>query len=549
MLTRTHILHLTLVHLYIWNTFDRHQVLTAWWPYWSLCLTANEWLKYYAWNSTHAKQSIKMGLAMTLGALIAIIPESAQRFNNAFWISITIGFIQSLSTGALVLTAAARLIGTMLGVSASYLMNAAFGQNFAGLVPAIAIWAGICGYARVWTVNWAYAAVIAALTPILLIYGLYYTGQTDISEYGFLRIQETVLGIIIALVIGIGLWPIEASALIRMEFISVLRACHKSISTSFEEYNEQLQTTIQPQQPVVHAALTKTTTAITDITTPPPATTTTLPPKPSLTSSYTVAITGSLARQSRLLIECSYQWSIWSRPFPTTHFQTLISRQQTIWRLLLSLDRSLFELMLINDKSRDNNNNNNNKIQFTFLQSHGLYFSKLRDQVITAVEMILRSMMTDDDVMLLSTHTTTNNNTPVINTNNTNIKKNKKNFSISLLCRQLFDWSSTASLSALPTDELLQRESDISSDALLSLHQTLKSIELEHRQWVDHVLKAYRLALMEMPSNEAMINFHAFLYSATELIMQLIAVAQAVKVLFRLEQPISYDEDGDEEDD
>jgi hypothetical protein len=84
-------------------------------------------------------------------------------------------------------------------------------HTFGMLVP----WILVFGYLRLLP-NWGYAATVAAFTPVLITLGRIPYGDTlPAGNYALLRIEENLVGIAVAIVLTIVIFPVFAIDMLK----------------------------------------------------------------------------------------------------------------------------------------------------------------------------------------------------------------------------------------------------------------------------------------------------------------------------------------------
>ena len=79
-------------------------------------------------------------------------------------------------------------------------------HTFGMLVP----WLFVFGYLKALP-QWGYAATVASFTPVLITLGrIPYGDKVPAGNYALLRIEENLVGIAIAIVLTIGIFPVFA---------------------------------------------------------------------------------------------------------------------------------------------------------------------------------------------------------------------------------------------------------------------------------------------------------------------------------------------------
>lgn len=97
----------------------------------------------------------------------------------------------------------------------AYVVYLAVDTNIYGIFGMLVPWVLVFGYLKS-SSKWDYAAVVAAFTPAIITLGrLPYKDVLPPGDYAILRIEENLVGIAIASVLTIVIFPIFASDLLR----------------------------------------------------------------------------------------------------------------------------------------------------------------------------------------------------------------------------------------------------------------------------------------------------------------------------------------------
>jgi hypothetical protein len=179
--------------------------------------------------------ALKTTVIIGVGSLFILLPSLVSIFENGQWIMIALSMAQGDTVGGAFKIMRMRLFGTLLGefnkeyflklfslIGAmwAYITYLAVGEDlyrtFGMLVP----WILFFGYIRLLP-NWSYTAVVAIFTPIVVNLGRL-ASNTPIPEGNFvlLRIEENLIGIGLAIVLTLGIFPIFAMDLLKKDIQS-----------------------------------------------------------------------------------------------------------------------------------------------------------------------------------------------------------------------------------------------------------------------------------------------------------------------------------------
>jgi hypothetical protein len=185
--------------------------------------TVKEWLTPQ-WS--RFLSAFKSTAIVGVGSIFVMVPVLANTFENGQWILIALCMTQGDTVGGALTTMKMRLLGTLLGKFVSsydhFESDICIGamwayitylsvydhvyHTFGMLVP----WILAFGYLRLLP-NWGYAATVAAFTPILITLGrIPYGDAVPAGNYALLRIEENLVGIAVAIILTIIIFPVFA---------------------------------------------------------------------------------------------------------------------------------------------------------------------------------------------------------------------------------------------------------------------------------------------------------------------------------------------------
>ncbi|CAF1403007.1 unnamed protein product [Adineta steineri] len=182
--------------------------------------------------------ALKTTIIMGVGSIFVMVPSLVTTFENGQWIFIALCMTQGDTVGGAFTTMRMRLFGTLLGAMWSYITYLAVGEQiyptFGMLVP----WILFFGYIRSLP-NWNYTALVAIFTPILINLGRI-AGPIPVPEGDFilLRIEENVIGIGLAIVLTLIIFPIFALDLLKENIQNTLEAFRDSVDSIRSIYNK-----------------------------------------------------------------------------------------------------------------------------------------------------------------------------------------------------------------------------------------------------------------------------------------------------------------------
>ena len=150
--------------------------------------------------TTRAKEAMKTGLAMTLAYGIAL----KMGWENPHWAGFAVAMISLSTAGQSLNKGFMRLLGTVLGVIAAFILIALFPQQRWGLLLCLSVHVGICTYMLTGK-RYQYAWFVAAFVCLIIAA----SSRSDPGltfQVGMARLQETALGVLVYSLISAFLW-------------------------------------------------------------------------------------------------------------------------------------------------------------------------------------------------------------------------------------------------------------------------------------------------------------------------------------------------------
>ena len=188
------------------------------------------------------RASVKIALIICTAALIAIIPytNTSSVFPNSVWAAFTAAILTSDTEGALWQRSIHRLLGTLVGGLVGYLIILAFPNgNWYGSIPLLTAWCVPMLFVQFST--YSYLGSLAQLTPIVIVFGYTLTpngSNLTPERYALARMEEIVIGVVIALGISTLLWPVSSVRLLRGEMVVSIESFKVGISRTISVYEE-----------------------------------------------------------------------------------------------------------------------------------------------------------------------------------------------------------------------------------------------------------------------------------------------------------------------
>ncbi|CAF2892029.1 unnamed protein product [Rotaria sp. Silwood2] len=182
--------------------------------------------------------AFKSMVIIGVGSIFVMVPGLATAFENGQWILIALCMTQGDTVGGAFTTMKMRLVGTLFGAMWAYVtylsVNDHVYYTFGMLVP----WMLIFGYLKLLP-NWGYAAAVAAFTPALINLGRIPYGDTvPAGNYALLRIEENLVGITVAIVLTLVIFPVFAIDVLKNSIQSTLQVCRDSVTSMHSIYDQ-----------------------------------------------------------------------------------------------------------------------------------------------------------------------------------------------------------------------------------------------------------------------------------------------------------------------
>jgi uncharacterized membrane protein YccC len=191
--------------------------------------TLKEWFKPQWPRFISAFKSM---IIVGVGSIFVMVPRLANTFENGQWILIALCMTQGDTVGEAFTTMRMRLAGTLFGKSLlidfkiivlydyigamwAYITYLLVHDNVYLTLGMLVPWILVFGYLKLLPI-WGYAATVTAFTPVLINLGRIPYGDTlPGGNYALLRIEENLVGIAIATVLTIVIFPVFAIDILK----------------------------------------------------------------------------------------------------------------------------------------------------------------------------------------------------------------------------------------------------------------------------------------------------------------------------------------------
>ncbi|CAF1406378.1 unnamed protein product [Rotaria sordida] len=182
--------------------------------------------------------AFKSMVIIGVGSIFVMVPRLATAFENGQWILIALCMTQGDTVGGAFTTMKMRLVGTLFGAMWAYVTYLSVNDHIYHTLGMLTPWMLIFGYLKLLP-NWSYAATVAAFTPALVNLGRIPYGDTvPGGNYALLRIEENLVGIAVAIVLTIVIFPVFAIDVLKNNIQSTLQVCRESITSMHSIYDQ-----------------------------------------------------------------------------------------------------------------------------------------------------------------------------------------------------------------------------------------------------------------------------------------------------------------------
>ncbi|CAF4332394.1 unnamed protein product, partial [Rotaria sp. Silwood2] len=194
---------------------------------------------YFKFDWSRFVIALKTIIVIGVGSIFVMIPNLAKKkIENGEWILIARCMTQGDTVGGAFTTIKMRLIGTLFGAMWGYVTCLSAGNDLFRTIIMLCPWIFCCGYMKSYP-QWGYTVTIAALTPIIVNLGrLPFADSLPAGNYALLRIQQNVIGISIALVLAIIIFPLFAINLLKENIHTALELCRNNVESIVLIYNK-----------------------------------------------------------------------------------------------------------------------------------------------------------------------------------------------------------------------------------------------------------------------------------------------------------------------
>lgn len=205
-------------------------------------LAHNAWTALRVNFPERARDALRVAIALLLASTFALVPALNQRFVNGLWAAVTVAFVAGPSVGGSLQQSLARVQGTVVGAVAGYMLVVFSNQHPGAIVAGLTLWSLLTGYVRT-NPTFGYAGLVSAFTAPIVALGYRRTGEEGeeitlrpVDRFALARIELTLIGATILVLVTNTLWPSRASDQARQHTVQVLRSAADCADALFSTY-------------------------------------------------------------------------------------------------------------------------------------------------------------------------------------------------------------------------------------------------------------------------------------------------------------------------
>ncbi|UJR37557.1 hypothetical protein I4U23_030258 [Adineta vaga] len=276
--------------------------------------------------------SLKCMIIIGIGSIFVLVPRLSTIFENGHLILITLCVTQGDTVGGALTTMKMRLMGTLLGAIWAYITYRLVRDDIYATLGILSPWIFIFSYLKLLP-NWGYTATVASFTPVAINLARLSNGTTLSGDSSvLLRIEESFLGITLAVVLTLLIFPIFAIDLLKDSIQTTLKTCQRSV-TSMHSVYDQLFHHRHSQDSLMQVEFEeKKIKSFVDIER---------------------SLFHRLINSQRTLVEhASLEPTLWwmNRGFSTQHYNSLVRQQVSTFNMLYDIDAALMKINEYSEK-------------------------------------------------------------------------------------------------------------------------------------------------------------------------------------------------------
>jgi hypothetical protein len=200
-------------------------------------------------SRARALESAKQAIKTAVAGVISLYLTNLFHLPQGYWAAITALIVMQSNVGATLSASRTRLAGTAIGAVVGGFFMAMFGMNVLGFALAVAIAFFVCE-----VLHLGESQRLATVTVAIIML----TGQ---AASGWIiaihRFTEVALGILIALLVSLTLWPNHARRSVRQGLADTLLKLGELYRAVMHRYRDQDAVSIEAFKSDVHAAIHK----------------------------------------------------------------------------------------------------------------------------------------------------------------------------------------------------------------------------------------------------------------------------------------------------
>lgn len=178
-----------------------------------------------------ALASVKQGLKTAIAGVIALLISALVHLPEGYWAAISALIVMQSNVGATLNASRTRLAGTAVGALTGGLFVALLGGSVTGFAVAVAVTFVLCDLLRL-TDSQRLATVTVAIVML--------TGRTSAAwTIALHRFAEVAIGIVVALLVSLTLWPNHARRGVRQGLAAAITIVRTLYEALMQDYRGQ----------------------------------------------------------------------------------------------------------------------------------------------------------------------------------------------------------------------------------------------------------------------------------------------------------------------
>lgn len=194
-------------------------------------------------------ESIKQAVKTAIAGVISLYITRLLRLPEGYWAAISALIVMQSNVGATLNASRTRLAGTAVGAIVGGLFAALFGMNTMAFAVAVALAFFVCDSLRL-----AESQRLATVTVAIIILVAHTSSAWVIALH---RFEEVALGILVALLVSLTLWPNHARRSVRLGVADILLKVDAVYRAVMRTYLGEKAPSLEPLKSALSAALRK----------------------------------------------------------------------------------------------------------------------------------------------------------------------------------------------------------------------------------------------------------------------------------------------------